>query len=302
MRVVTPSERRSRTTAALGVCLLAVLAGCGGLGGVVGEDTPQRTPFSAPVQYPPGVNESGPVDTYDLLSSHADELENRSVTVRTSVVQRFVSDDGEGEGTLRYRSRTVARYGEQPRHWYLVREVSGSRVPVFGGERGRVRVWSNRTVSVRSVTVGGSTSYGGRPPTRAVDRTEFDRLFTLFATLEPRFVERQTAGAGGTFVLRAQRTAVTGEGPLRPTLAFQSLAGPRNVTLTVTVTNGGQVRSYDLTYLASVENRTVRVEESVRFESVGTTTVPRPSWVVTAVSEVCAGNGRAEWCGRRSAG
>lgn len=287
---------RPSTTATLTVCLLTVLAGCGGLGGTFGEDTPDRTPFSAPVQYPPGVSESGSVDAYDLLSSHADGLEGRSVTVRHRVVQRFV--DGGSAGEVRYRSESVGRYGETPRHWYVVREVSGTNVPVFGGESGRVRLWSNRTVSVRSVTVNDTTSYEGRAPTRAVDRAGFDRLFTLISALDPEFVERQERNGTETFLLRAERTTLPGDGVLGGTVASSSLSDPRNASLSVRVTDDGVVRSYDLTYVATAGNRTVEVVESVQFEGVGSTTVPRPAWVDTAVLLVCADDARPDWCGR----
>lgn len=292
-----------RVATVVGVCLLAVLAGCGAFGGDSGPDrqtfgAPERSDSPTAVQrttassdpFPPGVSESGSVDPSDLVSGHTAALEGRSLTVRDRVVQRF-----EGYGGVRYRSRETARYGIGGR--YLDRRVGGQAVPVFGGKSGRVRFWSNGTAAVRAVTVGNETTYRGSAPTRATDRTGSDRLLTLFSTLEPELEERRVLNGTEEFVLRAERRVVPGDDPIRPTVAFSSLEDPRDIVFTARVTADGVVRSYNLSFLASVGNRTVRVIESRRFVEVGNTTVPRPPWVDRAIESVCSETEVPDWCG-----
>lgn len=295
----------SQTRASAGslvVCVLLVLAGCGGLGGTA---TPERTPFAVPSEtdrvttdddgvtggYPPGVNESGVVDAVALLSTHSRELRDRSVTVQSNFVRRYAAN-----GTLRYWARDVGRYDGSEAH--VVRQVTGPGASSVPGREGRLEWWSNGTAALRTTVAGGETTYRAvpRPGPEVLDRDRRDRLFALFSSLDPVLAERQTEDGVERVVLRAERSNASGVPG--DALALGPAEDPRNVTFVAVVTAAGRVLGYDLSYEATVGNATVRVTWGVRFEELDSTTVSRPAWVESAVAEVCAGADRPEWCGR----
>lgn len=59
---------------------------------------------------------------------------------------------------------------------------------------------------------------------------------------------------------------------------------PRNLSLRVEVDSAGFIRSYRLAYAAQTDTGHVRVERTVTYSSVGSTTVERPAWYERAIA------------------
>lgn len=253
------------------VCVLLVAAGCSGL---AGEDTPTATPVEpapVPVDPPPGVSEGGSVESITLLSSHVDQLRDGSATVTERRTERFAN------GSLRFDRTTTSYHGPVDR-FYVVQTVEGTDPGAYGATQGRYERWANGTLGVAAVRDGDGDGVTFEPAYPGQFRiNNFDRLYPLFAALEPTVTEER--GEEVVFVARATRERVPGgfgEDPIR---------NVHNVTFVATITPTGLVRSYRIRYTGTVDGATVHVTERVRYEDVSATEVPRPAWVDEAISD-----------------
>lgn len=246
------------------LCLLAVLAGCGGL--LDDRATPEPVELGN-ASVPPGITADG-VDASTLAANHDAVLGSTSYTVRVSEVIT-------SNGTVRRnatRDRRVAPGADR----YLFRRVQRTNGFPTSSLAPVLTYWyDGRTVAQRI----------GTGTTARVDRTPTDPPGPLRDPTSHRGVARLF----GAFELRPNRTL--GDGPVQLTgVRFSdpesapspSFVGPpRNASLTAVVDDRGFVRSYRFAYNADASSvsGTVRVVRRVRFVDVGTTTVEQPAWV-----------------------
>lgn len=134
----------------------------------------------------------------------------------------------------------------------------------------------------------GTNATRGANVTRGANATDAGAASTMGAT-----ATTPTAAADGDgpthFRVRSDRLA-------QPT-ALENLdrvENPSNVRLTATLTGEGVLRSYRLSYDATVDGRRVRVERRVRYVGAGSTTVERPAWVRTGGDGGGDGSERAD--------
>jgi hypothetical protein len=255
--------------AVLALCGLVLLAGCSGLAGD-GPATPVE-PAPVPVDPPPGVSESGSVDSVALLSSHVGLLRDGSATVVERRSERFAN------GSLRF-DRTTRTYHGPVDRFYVIQTIEGTDPRAYGATEGRYERWANGTVGVSAVRTGDGVEYEPAYPGQ-FRINQFERLYPLFATLEPTVRERRRDGRA-VFVARASRARLPsgfGDGPVTDL---------RNVSFRATIRPDGLVRSYRLSYTGTVDGSRVRVVEELRYRDVSKTTVPRPEWVDAAIAEL----------------
>lgn len=274
---------------ALAAVLLVALAGCSSV--AVGTESPTVTPVDVPGggtpagdtatatpegRLAPGLTEAAVVDPFALAGAHRDALGNRSFTVLSS---RTIRD---GNETLRRVERTVeVAPGKTP--YYLMQTAESAPAYPVGSATDRVELWFGGVRAVYRVgsedpryRVDSTASIGGP----VSDITAHDRLVTVYGGLNWRVTARDVDSIGKAYyVLRADRA--TDESALAvPPL----LSDPRDVSARAVVTGDGRVRDLRLRYDATVDDRTVRVERTMRFRLIGITTVERPDWFETAVN------------------
>lgn len=252
-----------------------MLAGCNG---ILGGGPQERAPYEVSERFPPGIDEEGVVDTRALLANHTDELQGRSVTVRRHHTQRFVLND-----TLRYRTRTTDRVGRAG-NYYTIRQRDGAERAGTGLDNRRIEGWSNGSVAVLKVAVNNTTDYRPGWPLQKGQPTRYNTLFLLLSDLKPTLVGEGSLDARSVYVLRATRDQMSISLPTSLDARTAS-----NVSFVAWVERDGLIRGYELMYEVSVENTTVRVTQSLRFEAIGSTRVPRPPWVDTAIKAVDIG-------------
>ncbi|WP_299265881.1 hypothetical protein [Halorientalis sp.] len=257
----------AHATAAAALCLLAVLAGCGG----VLDD--RATP--APVEVgnasvPTGIT-ADEVDASTLAASHDVVLGSTNYTVRVSEVITT-------NGTV-LRNATRNRRVSQGADRYLFRRTqyasgfpTSSLAPVL-------TYWYDGTTVVQRIGTGAGIRvdrFSAGPSGPLNDPTSHRGIARIFKSFE----------------LQPNRTL--GDGPVRlttvrlsnpqtaPTPSF--VGSPRNATLTALVDDRGYIRSYRLAYDAdaSAVSEPVRVVRRVRFTDLGATTVERPTWAEAA--------------------
>ncbi len=268
-----------RALAAVAATTLLFLAGCGGVFG--GPSGPDRQPFDAPEPTATGTDTPAPptATTTDSVFDAADTVEEhllaigQSATVRQERVVRF------SNGTVRYgRTRTV--FVDAVGGYYRRQRINGT-VGAFGGVNGTYlrEQWSNGSVAVERTRLDDETNYD-TAPTQETAPQYGERLLTLFSALDPTVTRRTTESGDTVRVLRANASAAP------DAIDARAVEDLRNVSLVAVVEPTGLVRRYRVTYEGVVDGQPVRVVEAVSFEDVGSTTVPRPDWVETAVQEL----------------
>lgn len=252
------------------VLTLAVsLAGCSGL--VPGEDVrsgggPEPTPAPVPTDgesLPPGVTNDGIVVS-SLVDAHERQLEARGYT---SISEQQVT----GVNGIMWESnhtRQVAR-GEQA---FLGRV--GHRVVEFplGELPDTYEYWSNGSVYASRRVLTTSSFYGWSRINQQEDIEPSPLLARALRATTVRVIDRESG-----VLLRGTELRRPATFPNSP-----YLQDPRNVSLSVRVTEGGVVTRWQLAYDATIENQTVRVRRVARISDIGSTTVRRPDWVDTA--------------------
>ena len=252
---------------AVTVALLAVLAGCGtGAPETATPVTPAPVPTGderAGASFAPGVDETGIYDADALLDAHFGRLANTSYTVRLSSVRR--ARDG---SLLARHDRTLRVAGDDRFHYVLT-------VEQHDGRDRRIERWRADGEAYTAVTVGNNTTYRPltRPaPPRLVTQAELRRLF--------RFVPSRLSDTGGQ--ADTARYRVTG-GP-------RDLPPLSNVSYTLRLTNGGLIRSYNVTYVTTRQDRPRQVTVDASFSAVGATTVDPPSRDAPGANTSAAGD------------
>ncbi|MFB6309203.1 MAG: hypothetical protein ABEH35_07725 [Haloarculaceae archaeon] len=245
------------------VGLLALTAGCGGLGvSDGGANTPTLTPVPVPDTpeaesgvYPPGVDPGGTVDADRLVDSHYEALEGRSYTRyerrvisvghdRGVTVERFNATTWVGDGVYRRDVRRVHR-----------REggaATESRTSTLVVEDRRYTHWSvNDSVAVERAE---ST----RPPATGLRELLAVNVTSVRLTgygSEP-FVRIGGHGSGAPGV------------PNDTTYRIDALVSSEGIVRQLTVTLGPEAvgSGYDMVYV-------------LRYRGIDETTVPRPDWL-----------------------
>jgi hypothetical protein len=248
---------------------LLVLAGCAGLGG--GEPSIEETVTSAPVptddSLPPGVAEGSVVPSV-VAEAHERRLSETNYTFRST--QRVVGDDETMWVTN--RTRLIAN-DEQAYTGRIDHQVNEFPLGRFSEP---IEYWGNDSVYASRRIISDRTEFYGWSRT---DRTGNLTSLPLF--------ERTLAAVDLSVARRSDDVTLVGQSLRRPgRLPIPPyLTDPRNVSLTVRITDGGVVTRWRLAYDATLANRTVRVTRDARLTDIGSTTVRRPEWVDTARAE-----------------
>lgn len=263
----------SPPTALVLVAVLALLAGCGGLGsapdpgpagdgGPTGTVTPVAPPDLAdpivPGVYPVAVNGSV------LGDAHHRALIGRSFTLRTALTTT-------GEEGRRYRRTGTRRVGPGGVPMAISQNFSFRT----NGSAAYGLYYDGNASVVRQRSVGGGVSISRYEVAPPVDATERYRLVRTFDALALYGVERAGEGVRVTGAVRGAAGV-----PTPP-----ATEDPRNATLTAEVGPDGVVERLAVGYEATYRTETVRVRYALRFVEVGSTTVGRPAWAANAAGE-----------------
>lgn len=283
-----------RAVPAVALAALVLLAGCGAfpLVGEEGGSTPAPTPVrgdgvtSSP---PPGILSLQVVNPGALGRAHAESIENESYVLTSN---RTVAAEN---GTLRSRlALTVAVDGGQG--FLAAASTAGPEAPVFLGNPPADAVyWSNGTTYARRLSHDGRTTYTEFPPpdtwvgTRSYWTTSVpfggraNRPAAFYASLFSAVPTRVTGETtlAGTPVFRLENEA---DRPFSDATFPGGVESVHDVSFVALVDGDGLVRSLDLRYAGTVDGEAVRVEWTLRYEDVGSTTVRRPAWFDRTVS------------------
>lgn len=273
---------------------VVLLAGCGGspLVGEEGGGTPVATPVprdQVTSQPPPGILSLQVVNPGALGRAHARAIENESYVLTSNRTVVYEN------GTLRSRlAFTVAI--DADRRFLARASTDGPEAPVFVGTPPVEAVyWSNGTTYVRRLSHDGRTTYTQfDPPDTWVGTWSY---WTTSVPFGGRANRPETYYAS---LFSAVPTRVTGETTLAGTTVFRleneasrpfsndtfpgRVDSVHDVSFVALVDGEGLVRSLDLRYAGNVDGDAVRVERTIRYEDVGSTSVRRPAWYERTVS------------------
>jgi hypothetical protein len=249
---------------------LVVLAGCGSLGGGSQAAGETVTPVPIPTdseRYPAGISAEG-VSPSILTGTHERRMATTNYTFSsqqrvegpngtmwvTNRTRRIANEEGSYAGRIDHRvvEFPLGRFSEPIEYWgndsvYASRRILSDRTEFYG--------WQRNT----------------EPPRNLTSLPLLER--TLGAT-RLSVVERRGEG----------RVTLVGS-ELRWPDRLPSppyLTDPRNVSVTVSVSERGVVTRWRLAYDATLVNESVRVIREARLTDIGVTTVQRPGWVDTA--------------------
>ncbi|WP_330630913.1 hypothetical protein [Halocatena halophila] len=271
---------------------LLILAGCNSLpatgpsSGGTSELTPAPIPTASsqtpsPAQLAPGVASYGVTDLNALSTAHHESLQNVSYTRTETVTAVFAN------GTIRDRFNLTARVTDDRSRIFI--SITQSAHASSGHSAITYELWANRTQAVSQRNSSSNTSY--RTDTRrnrSVVIEEWTRTRTGFTTSyaasEMNVVEFQTEN----------RTVIEVTGQPPPTVITDQLITPADSYTTAVVGPQGRIYNYTAQYHAmlknppteatTVENTSVDVTHTVQFTSINSTTVARPSWFDTAIT------------------
>ncbi len=247
---------------------LVVLAGCGSLGGGSSTVADTVTPVPVPTDgeaYSAGISAER-VSPDILVETHEQQMATTNYTFVSQ--QRVVGPNGTMWVTN--RTRWVAN-GEESYAGRIDHRVVEFPLGRFSKP---IEYWGNDSVyASRRILSDRSEFYGWQ---RTADSP---RNLTSFPLME-----RSLEATRLSVVERPEGVAVVGS-ELRSPDRLPSppyLTDLRNVSVTVSVSDGGVVTRWRLAYDAALVNETVRVTREARLTDVGETTVRRPDWVDTA--------------------
>ncbi|HKJ58806.1 MAG TPA: hypothetical protein VKA37_06235 [Halobacteriales archaeon] len=271
-----------------------VLAGCSGFP-LVGEEG-GSTPVAPPIpedqvtsQPPPGILSLQVVNPGALGRAHARAIENESylLTSNRTVVRE--------NGTLRSRLAVTVAIDEE-RRFLAAASTDGPEAPVFLGTPPVDAVyWSNGTTYARRLSHDGRTTHTQfAPPETWVGTWSYwttsvpfggraNRPETYYASLFSAVPTRVTGETtiAGTTVFRLENEA---DRPFSNDTFPGRVDSVHDVSFVALVDGDGLVRSLDLRYAGTVDGEAVRVNQTIRYEDVGSTTVRRPAWYERAAS------------------
>lgn len=260
-----------RVTHAVALAALLVLAGCAGLGGT--DPSVDETVTAAPVptdgtEFPPGISSRGVV--VDVVTeTHERQLNETNYTFLSQ--QRVVGANGTMWVTNRTQQIDNERGTYSGRIDHRVREFP------LGRFAAPIEFWGNESVYASRRILSERTSFYGW------ERTDETAEFTSLP-----LIGRTLAATRLSVVDRPDGVVLLGNSlrdPDRlPTPPY--LRDPRNVSLTVRITDSGAITNWRLAYDATLVNETVRVTREARIVDVGSTTIRRPEWVDEARDEM----------------
>lgn len=273
-----------RRRAVLWVALLVALplAGCGAVPGSDGPSRPTVTPAAVPTDRAtatpdpsaaPGVADDGTVDPVALSATHREALMGRSFTRTVTTV---VSEDGERlrRSTERYR---VAPY--RTRFRYERAETVVESYPVRSVAE-RLELWSNGSIALLRIEDDGSVRYLSNPSERysslVAGITADERVSALTGAFAFEVRERPHA-----LTVRLVGTELRSTNALDRPILTESVS---DASLTVELGPSGLVRSYRLAYDVGLDDRRLRVVETMSITRVGRTRVEPPAWFPQAVA------------------
>ena len=265
---------RDRLTSAMVLALVVVLAGCSGLGAIGGGDptveetvTPAPVPTDA-VEYSPGIAKSG-VSTDVVMETHERQMRETNYTFRSQ--QRVVGTNGTMWVTN--RTRKIAN-GDGAYAGRIDRSVREFPLGRFAAP---IEYWGNESVySSRRILTDRTSFYGW---SRSDQTDTFTSLPLIGRTLEA--IRLSVVERPGGVTLVGESLSDPERLPSPP-----YLQNPRNVSLTVKVTEDGVISRWRLAYDATLANQTVQVTRDARLTDIGSTTVDRPDWVDAARAEM----------------
>lgn len=275
----------TRTSAALLVLALVVLAGCSSFGGVsttrqpfdVEETTTTPSTEGTAVDPPPVIAFDPVADAapgaFDLVEAHYSKLSGRSYTVQYDRVERYAN------GTVRSSERSTTAYGsERSRYvqerrasigdWTLQRQLYANGSAVWS------RTLYNES-SDPSVRLLQSPRGEPVPPANVAVRAVPSALQSgLIATNVTEVQALETVPSGVTepvFQVTANETATPNPFGDRTV----------SVSLLLIVTEEGRIIEYSLETTFVEDGERVHSLTRVQFRGVGRVTVDRPKWVPT---------------------
>lgn len=265
---------RDRGTYAVVLALVVVLAGCSGLG-EFGEDEPTVedtvTPAPVPtdeVEFSPGIAKSD-VSADVVIETHERQMREVNYTFRSQ--QRVVGTNGTMWVTN--RTRRIADSGGA----YAGRIDRQVEEFPLGRFAAPIEYWGNESVySSRRILTDRTSFYGW---SRSDQTDTFTSLPLIGRTLEATRLSVVERPGGVTLVGDSLRNPERLPSP-------PYLQNPRNVSLTVKVTDNGVISRWRLAYDATLTNQTVRVTRDAKLTDIGSTTVERPDWVDAARAEM----------------
>ncbi|MFB6359917.1 MAG: hypothetical protein ABEH59_01190 [Halobacteriales archaeon] len=247
--------------------LLVVLAGCTAIGFGPGSPTPTPTATPAwPDELPPGLTTAKVSDSLDLARAHTAGLSGKSFTYRATITAR--STEGLRLGTVRIERRVApdGRFvhrmrvdGVVPSTVATVRAVDaysdGSVVLIRFRKEGR-----NRTLETALA----------ESPIQPYDVIQKGPLYSMLSATEPEVIRPLRRG-GVTYLHLKGANGSTQFG----------LTEASNMTFQALVAPNGVVHRYAVRYHAVETDYAAwegRIERTVLYEDIGTTTVEQPSW------------------------
>lgn len=252
------------------ITVLVVLAGCGGFAGADQTPTETVTPVPVPTDgelYPPGISESG-VSAGVLVDAHERELGETSYTFVSR--QRVVGSNGTMWTTNQTRQVGQDSYAGRIDHRVVEFPLGRFSEPI--------EYWGNDSVYASRRILTDQTEFYGW------ERTDQPPRNVTSLPLLERTLDATQVGV----VRRSDGVTLVGSELRRPDRLPNPpyLTEPRNVSVTVRVSERGAVTSWQLAYDATLVNQTVRVTRETRLTAIGETEVRRPEWVDTARAQV----------------
>lgn len=237
-----------RAFAALGLCLLLVLAGCSFLPGGSGDGGEA-----------PGVENGELADAEALLAAHESALTESGYGHDLSVNQSAETDNGTADTSQRQRMRVAAGASQ------YVRQV------IYDGQ-GRIVAWGNESVEYQRIESGGSAQYRQTDPESPTAMTGVNTLRPL---LTAPFEVVDTEEADG-------RTRVTLESTGEPS---HENAFPRNTSSVesfdarLVVDGDGRIHELSASAEYAVDGEAGGYEFTFELTSATDPGVERPDWV-----------------------
>lgn len=267
------------------LALAVILAGCPALDGEGATATVDVTPAPVPADrpFPPGVGMDGVAEPAELARAHTAVVENASYTLSSNRTIRAAN------GSLRSLLDVTTRLARD-RTYLVSARTAGPEGPSFLGQPpASAEFWSNGSVYLRALRgPNGTVVNRFQPPDNFVgtwrywrstvpfggqDGHAYESLVAVFRSIPTTVVNRETTETTTrlTLVGREARSAAfakAGRGPIT------------DVRLEAVVREDGLVESMDLTYIRPSTGGDIRVDWSLRYETVGSTTVGGPPWPV----------------------
>jgi hypothetical protein len=273
------------------ICVLLMVAGCSSADTSGGSTegmtlTPAPVPTGTPGP-PPGVTDDR-VNLSALAAAHNATLRNVSFTKRTTTTIRLANGTRLARYTLLYRVGSGGNYSSV----YNLSESREQREPTTGPFIDTIHRerWANETFGVKmrtTVKVGPERSYSdtqsdyhtlSRDGIASLRRrpVSTNTIRRAFGNTEPQVVGE--VKQDGKRLYRVEATALR-----KPAFPVDDAYDDESWTLKdpsqwALVDSSGIMRSRSLRYTPSISNGSYRIEYTVQYTDIGSTTVDRPSW------------------------